>query len=117
MGRLGIRVVTALLITMGCSGARRLPNLEPGFWRQDGAVVAQAALTRGDSGLIVLVLPDSTWLAFKQPINLEMNTERDIYHIAFGDLGIDSVRLETIRDSINTFLQAYNFRKIAIALE
>ena len=117
MGRLGITVVVAFLLTAGCSGARRLPDLEPGFWRQDGAAAGQVALTNGDSGLIVLVLPDSTWLAFKEAINLEMNTERDIYHITFGDLGIDSARLDTLRDSINTFLQAYNFRKISIALE
>ena len=112
-----LKLIASLALLMSCQTSHRLPSLEPEFWRQDGETIAQQAISKGDSGLIVLVLPDSTWLAFTQPMNLEMNTARDIYHIHYGDFGIDSLGLERYRDSINVFLQAYNFRKIALALE
>jgi hypothetical protein len=116
--RVAISIIVALVISTSASAqARRLPPLPVGFWRLDGTKMAEEAMSKGDSGLIVLVVPDSTVLAFKRPLNLEMNTLRDLYHIHYGDLGIDSLGLLRYRDSINVFLQAYNFVKMRPALE
>ena len=113
-----ISAIVALAISTSASAqARRLPALPVGFWRLDGTKIAEEAMSKGASGLIVLVVPDSTVLAFKRPLNLEMNTQRDLYHIHYGDLGIDSLGLLHYRDSINVFLQAYNFVKMRPALE
>ena len=101
----------ALTLTAGLSGCgegRRLPPLSVGFWRQDGTVAARQALARGDTSLIILMLPDSTTIAFRRPLNLELDPNRDIYFLKYGDLGIDSSGLGGLRDSIRAFIVAYN---------
>ncbi len=63
--------------------------------------------------MIVLFFPDSSSLALKHEINLELNPEREFYYLKYGDLGIDSGRLASSRDSILAFLHAYNMQVLA----
>ncbi len=100
--------VTLAAVVSSCGQGRRLPPLSVGFWRQDGTVAGRQALARGDTGLIILILPDSTTIAFRRPLNLELDPNRDIYFLKYGDLGIDSSGLGRLRDSIRAFIIAYN---------
>jgi len=105
--------VTVVALWFGCQHPRRLPALPVAFWRLDGTALARKALARGDTGLIILFFPDSSSLAFKREINLELNPEREFYYLKYGDLGIDSARLACSRDSILEFLHVYNFLILA----
>ena len=98
-----------LLVACG----HRVPRLPIGFWRLDGATLAEQQLARGDSGLIFALFPDSTGLAFKHPINLVVDQAHEFYHLKWGDLGIDSLTMIRARDSIATFLDAYDVRILA----
>ncbi len=99
---------TLAAVVSSCGQRRRLPPLGIGFWRQDGTVAARQALARGDTSLIILILPDNTTIAFGKPLSLELDPDRDIYFVKYGDLGIDSSGLGGLRDSIRAFIVAYN---------
>ncbi len=105
--------VTLAALWFACQRPNRLPALPVEFWRLDGTTLAHRALARGDTGLIVLFFPDSSSLALKHEINLELNPEREFYYLKYGDLGIDSGRLASSRDSILAFLHAYNMQVLA----
>jgi hypothetical protein len=104
-------IVAATLLLAACG--HRVPQLPTGFWRLDGVTLAEQRLAKGDSGLIFAIFPDSTGLAFKRPINLTIDVAHEFYHLKWGDLGIDSLTLIRARDSIATFLDAYDVRILA----
>jgi hypothetical protein len=108
-------VVAATLLLAACG--HRVPPLPTGFWRLDGVTLAEQRLARGDTGLIFALFPDSTGLAFKRPIDLEIDEAREFYHLKWGDLGIDSLTLIRARDSIATFLDAYDVRILAAHMD
>ncbi len=111
--RASLLATTTLVVLVSCGQHRRVPPLPTGFWRLSGDELARRALSRGDSGLVVLFFPDSSSLAVKRDINLQMDPERDFYHLVYGDLGIDTISLSRCHDSIVTFLDAYNWRMLS----
>ena len=105
-------LIGSVVAIVSCTNHRQ-PPLPTGFWQLNGDSAARQALARGDSSLVLLEFPDSSGLAFEDPVNLEVNPEHEIYEMRFGDLGLDKVTLSRAHDSIVAFLDAYNWRMLA----